>query len=114
MSVRPDVKLRIALGRDIALGPGKAELLALIAETGSIAAAGRRMGLGYKRAWMLVETMNRCFRTPLVESSRGGSAHGGAALTPTGTAVLAAYRRLAAGVEASADFAAVAALLQEE
>jgi len=73
------------------LGPGKAELLALIRETGSIAASGRRLGMSYKRAWMLVETMNAMFEAPLVASSRGGAGHGGAQLTPMGERVLDLY-----------------------
>jgi len=81
------------------IGPGKADLLALIQETGSIAAAGRRLGMSYKRAWSLVESMNEMFAEPLVESSRGGASHGGAILTPTGTKVLALYR--AVGVKAA-------------
>jgi len=76
------------------MGPGKADILEGIKETGSIAAAGRRMGMSYKRAWLLVETMNRCFRTPLVETSRGGRTRGGATLTPAGELVLACYRRM--------------------
>lgn len=74
------------------LGPGKADLLALIEETGSIAAAGRRLGMSYKRAWSLVETLNTMFAEPLVARSRGGANHGGAQLTPTGQRVLALYR----------------------
>jgi molybdate transport system regulatory protein len=89
-------RLRIVLEPDIAIGPGKADLLEGIKETGSIAAAGRRMGMSYKRAWLLVETMNTCFRTPVVSTSRGGRTHGGASLTPTGEAVLAGYRRMEA------------------
>jgi molybdate transport system regulatory protein len=89
-------RLRIVLEPDIAIGPGKADLLAGIKETGSIAAAGRRMGMSYKRAWLLVETMNGCFRTPLVETSRGGRTHGGAMLTQTGERVLEGYRRMEA------------------
>lgn len=76
------------------LGPGKADLLERIKETGSIAAAGRRMSMSYKRAWMLVEDLNRAFREPLVESSRGGASGGGARLTEAGEAVLANYRKL--------------------
>ncbi|HRY25679.1 MAG: LysR family transcriptional regulator [Geminicoccaceae bacterium] len=88
------LRLRVVLEPDIAIGPGKADLLEGIGETGSIAAAGRRMGMSYKRAWLLVETMNRCFREPLVRTSRGGSARGGAVLTPAGAEVLALYRRM--------------------
>lgn len=87
-------RLRIVLEPDIAIGPGKADILEGIKETGSIAAAGRRMGMSYKRAWLLVETMNACFKTPLVETSRGGRVRGGATLTPAGEQVLACYRRM--------------------
>lgn len=87
-------RLRIVLEPDIAIGPGKADILQGIKETGSIAAAGRRMGMSYKRAWLLVETMNRCFKTPLVETSRGGQRQGGANLTAAGEEVLARYRRM--------------------
>jgi len=88
------VRLRVVLEPDIAIGPGKAEILERIRETGSIAAAGRQMGMSYKRAWLLVETMNRCFRSPLVQASRGGRGKGGAALTAAGEEVLALYRRM--------------------
>ena len=100
-------RLRIVRGEDIAIGPGKAELLEMIAVTGSIAAAGRAMGMSYKRAWLLVETMNDCFRSPLVAASRGRSGKGGAELTDTGKAVLAAYRRLLARIETSEDMSAI-------
>jgi len=88
--------LRIVLGREVAVGPGKADLLEGIRDTGSIAAAGRRMGMSYKRAWYLVETMNACFRGPVVEAAKGGPGGGGARLTPLGEKVLAAYRRMQA------------------
>ena len=87
-------RLRIVLEPDIAIGPGKADLLEGIRDTGSIAAAGRRLGMSYKRAWYLVETMNRCFKRPLVEASKGGRAGGGARLTELGEEVLARYRRM--------------------
>ena len=86
--------LRVGLGQGFALGPGKADLLEGIRDTGSIAAAGRRMKMSYKRAWTLVESMNAAFREPLVETSRGGQARGGATLTKTGEAVLESYRRM--------------------
>lgn len=78
------------------LGPGKAELLERIAEGGSIAAAGRAMGMSYKRAWSLVEEMNAAFREPLVARARGGPGGGGAALTAAGESVLRNYRDLEA------------------
>jgi len=105
VSLRP--RLRLVRDKEIAIGPGKAELLEMIAVTGSIAAAGRAMGMSYKRAWLLVETMNDCFRSPLVVSSRGGSGKGGAELTDTGRTALAAYRRLLARIETSADMDAI-------
>lgn len=89
-------RLRVVLEPDIAIGPGKADLLEGIRETGSIAGAGRAMGMSYKRAWYLVETMNRCFKRPLVEASKGGRAGGGATLTELGHEVLARYRRMEA------------------
>ena len=94
----PRVRIRIVFGPDEMVGPGKAELLERIERTGSIAAAGREMGMSYKRAWMLVEAMNAMFRDALVVSTRGGPGGGGAVLTETGQAVLAEYR----GVEAEA------------
>jgi len=85
-------RLRILLGAAIAIGPGKADLLDAIAASGSISAAAKRMGMSYRRAWLLVDTMNRCFRGPLVASARGGTGGGGARLTPLGEMVLARYR----------------------
>ena len=76
------------------MGPGKAALLEHIAETGSISAAGRAMGMSYKRAWQLVEAMNAMFRVPLVHSSRGGPKGGGAVLTEAGQSVLSEFRGL--------------------
>jgi molybdate transport system regulatory protein len=98
---QPGARLRLVLEPDIAIGPGKADILEGIKETGSIAAAGRRMGMSYKRAWLLVETMNRCFQEPLVATSRGGRAKGGAALTPCGHEVLERYRRMEQLTEAA-------------
>ena len=90
----PVPRLRVLYGSAIALGPGKAELLEAIARAGSISAAGRALGMSYRRAWLLVDTMNRCFREPLVEAAKGGAHGGGAWLTPFGDEVLAAYRAL--------------------
>lgn len=82
------------LGRRVAIGPGKADLLEGIRDTGSISAAGRRMRMSYKRAWQLVEEMNTCFRTVLVDASKGGSGGGGARLSKTGEDVLERFRRI--------------------
>lgn len=78
------------------IGPGKAELLTHIRDSGSISAAGRAMGMSYKRAWSLVEEMNAAFRDPLVASARGGAGGGGAQITETGARVLALYRQIEA------------------
>ncbi|WP_018078069.1 winged helix-turn-helix domain-containing protein [Thiobacillus denitrificans] len=94
--MKPRLVFRLILGDDIALGPGKVQLLETIQDTGSIAAAGRAMGMSYKRAWHLVDTMNRCFASPLVETSKGGAHGGGAHLTPLAGEVIALYRQLEA------------------
>lgn len=92
----PRIRLRVLLAEEVMLGPGKADLLEGIAATGSIAAAGRRLNMSYKRAWMLVETLNGYFRSPLVTAATGGKAGGGAQLTPLGRQVLARYRAMTA------------------
>jgi len=100
----PALHVRLDLVPGLSFGPGKADLLQGIAETGSIAAAGRRLGMSYKRAWSLVETLNGMFRTPLVAATKGGAAGGGASLTAEGEAVLARYRAIQArATEATAD-----------
>ncbi|MES1241548.1 MAG: LysR family transcriptional regulator [Acidobacteriota bacterium] len=93
-SVRP--RIRVLLGSDIALGPGKVDLLDAIEEAGTLAGAAQHLGMSYMRAWKLVQTMNACFRGPLVETTRGGKAHGHAALTGPGRAVRDLYRRMEA------------------
>ncbi len=90
------LRIRIVFGDEAMLGPGKADLLERIRETGSIAAAGRSMAMSYKRAWSLVEEMNAAFREPLVESARGGAQGGGARLTEAGERVLDSYREIEA------------------
>lgn len=97
-------RLRILLGAEIAMGPGKADLLDAIARTGSISAAAREMNMSYRRAWLLVDTMNHCFRSPLVEAAKGGSGGGGARITELGQDVLARYRAME--VKAAASVAA--------
>ncbi len=78
------------------MGPGKADLLDAIGEAGSITGAARRMGMSYRRAWLLVETMNRSFSAPLVQSQRGGRRGGGARLTEAGHEALRRYRAMEA------------------
>ena len=88
------LQLRIKLSPSVAFGPGKAELLEHIAASGSISAAARAMRMSYKRAWQLVDDMNRSFRSPLVAAAAGGSQGGGALLTKNGVQVLNAYREI--------------------
>ncbi len=90
----PRARVRVHLDETLMLGPGKAELLEGIAATGSIAEAGRRMGMSYQRAWSLVQTLNAGFAEPLVERQRGGSGGGGARLSATGERVLEIYRAI--------------------
>ena len=92
---------RIYFGEEIALGPGKVELLRHISKTGSISEAAHRMDMSYNRAWLLVRTMNRCFKEPLVLASRGGDSRGGAEVTKAGRQVLALYKRLEAKIESA-------------
>lgn len=87
-----DLKLRLEFDNGLVMGPGKAALLEAIAREGSIAAAGRSMGMSYKRAWDLVEEMNAGFGRPVVISARGGAKGGGATVTETGAKVLARFR----------------------
>jgi len=88
------LRLRVVFAPDIVLGPGKADLMQGILETGSIAAAGRRLKMSYKRAWDLVDALNHYFSEPVVYTSKGGSGGGGAGLTPWGEELLALYRRI--------------------
>ncbi|WP_323006312.1 winged helix-turn-helix domain-containing protein [Pseudorhodobacter sp.] len=107
----PRLRLRLHFGPGSMFGPGRADLLEAIAAHGSISAAGRQMGMSYRRAWTLVEALNAGFSAPLVDSSRGGAAGGGAKLTAEGLAVLAHYRKLEMTL-AEAGAAEIAALQQ--
>ena len=88
------IKAQVLCGGEFAIGPGKADLLEAIARDGSISAAGRALRMSYRRAWMLVDTMNRCWTEPLVETTPGGGEAKGARLTACGREVLRAYRAL--------------------
>ena len=94
--MEPRIKLQFYCGEEIAMGPGKADLLEAIDRAGSISAAARSIGMSYRRAWMLVDTMNRCWREPLVATRPGRAREGGAALTALGRTVLTEYRALQA------------------
>src|SRR6266850_8349959 len=87
-------RLRVMAGREIALGPGRVDLLELIHKTGSLRAAAQQMGVSYMRAWKLVKFTNRCFCEPMVEVVRGGKSGGGARLTDAGRRALALYRQM--------------------
>ena len=93
-NLHPEFFIRLYFSEVEMMGPGKAALLERIAATGSISAAGREMGMSYKRAWMLVDAMNTMFRDPLVRSTRGGPGGGGAELTETGRRVLDLFRQI--------------------
>jgi molybdate transport system regulatory protein len=97
------LKAQLFCGDEIAMGPGKAALLEAIVREGSISAAGRALGMSYRRTWMLVDVMNRSWIEPLVETEVGGRRGGGAKVTDTGRAVLAAYRALMDQVSTVAD-----------
>ena len=88
------LRLRIYCGAEAALGPGRADLLERVGRTASIAQAARDMGMSYMKAWKLIQSMNRCFLSPLLEVHRGGKAGGTARLTSLGQNVLALYRQM--------------------
>jgi molybdate transport system regulatory protein len=92
------------------IGPGKAALLESVRDTGSISAAAREMGMSYKRAWLLLDSMNQTFTEPVGTAAPGGAGGGGAALTPFGAEVLERYRRVLdqAAAIAEDDMAALA------
>ena len=102
--------MRVDFGPDRALGPGKVLLLEAIRDQGSISQAGRVLGMSYRRAWLLVDDMNRCFREPVVEAQPGGAQGGGATLTHFGADLIRNYR----AIEAEAKAATQARLAQLE
>jgi molybdate transport system regulatory protein len=92
MAARLSIRIDLPGGRRV--GPGKIRLLELIDETGSISAAGRAMAMSYRRAWLLVESLNTGFREPVVDAQPGGRHGGGARLTPFGRDLVRRYRTL--------------------
>ncbi len=86
--------IRVDFDTHVRLGPGKAQLLELIAEHGSIRAAGAAIGMSYRRAWLLADEINRMFREPSISTRHGGRSGGGAGLTEFGRELLARYRRM--------------------
>lgn len=103
------LKIQIMCGDEIAMGPGKADLLDAIAAHRSISAGGRALGMSYRRTWLLVDAMNRCWQGPLVATVPGNQ-KAGAQLTELGEQILAQYRALQRGAEEAgrSAFAAIA------
>jgi molybdate transport system regulatory protein len=94
--------VRVDFGAAGALGPGKVRLLETIGKCGSISRAGRSLGMSYRRAWLLVDDLNRCFREPVVATKPGGARGGGAALTPFGQDLIRKYRSIESRAAAAA------------
>lgn len=111
------IKIQIYCGEEIAMGPGKADLLDAILRQGSISGAGRLLGMSYRRTWLLVDAMNRCWEQSVVETAAGGSHGGGARVTEWGQDLLRHYRALQNGaqsLEDSQDWHALHAVLRPE
>ncbi|HZT47954.1 MAG TPA: LysR family transcriptional regulator [Hyphomicrobiaceae bacterium] len=110
---RPVLTIRVDFGPPGSLGPGKIRLMELISKHGSISAAGKEMGMSYRRAWLLVDDINQMFRAPLVEKQTGGSGGGGARLSKLGRDVVGRYRAIegAAATASAADLRALKASL---
>ena len=89
-----DLHIRIDFSPELSIGPGKVRLLELISETGSISAAGRALNMSYRKAWLLIDELNRMFNEPVVATQHGGAAGGGAVLTEFGAKVIAEYRAI--------------------
>jgi molybdate transport system regulatory protein len=113
MANSKSIRLRVLQGDAIAFGPGKAALLLAIHQSGSISAAARSLGMSYRRAWLLVEAMNQCFKLPLVATATGGAKGGGAQVTASGHEVIARYQAMQSKAEAAvaADMAYFDALM---
>jgi molybdate transport system regulatory protein len=95
--MKPGVRFHIRdQGHDteLAIGPGKVALLEAIEETGSITSSARKLGMSYRRAWLLVEATNNCLVRPAVETAAGGQRGGGSTLTPVGVELVRRYRAL--------------------
>ena len=107
--------IRVDFGAFGYIGPGKIKLMELISKHGSISAAGKEMGMSYRRAWMLVDEINQIFKQPLVDKQMGGSGGGGARLTMLGRDVVSRYRAIegAAATATAADLRALKASLPD-
>ncbi len=94
---------RIYIGKDIALGPGKIDLLEMVGQTRSISAAARALGIPYKKAWLLVDSLNQGFGRPVVDTATGGKGGGGARLTPLGQELVSRYAALEQRINAASE-----------
>ena len=116
MPPKPQLRFRIRVlrGEMIAVGPGKIELLEAIVATGSITSAAKAMGMSYRRGWLLVDEMNRAFRSPVVDAVKGGREGGRSRLTATGEEVIRLYRAIEKTSAAAArrDIAALVKLVR--
>lgn len=101
MAKPASIRIRIASGEDIAMGQGKADLLEAIGQTGSISAAARQLDMSYRKAWLMVDEMNQCFRSPVVLAAKGGPRGGGAQVTALGEEALARFRQIQARASAA-------------
>ncbi|MEO8223174.1 MAG: LysR family transcriptional regulator [Gammaproteobacteria bacterium] len=113
MQSKISCQVRIMVGSGLGMGPGKAAMLRAIQETRSINAAGKKFGMSYRRAWLLVEEMNHLFEGPLVTARRGGAGGGGAEVTGLGERVLQSYAELEQLVTKSPQFRAISRMLQQ-
>jgi molybdate transport system regulatory protein len=101
-SHRVQLRMRVYRGDGIAVGPGKIALLEAIARTSSISAAARALGMSYRRAWLLIDELNRSLREPAVTTAVGGAHRGGSLVTPNGLALVQRYRAIEATAAAAA------------
>jgi molybdate transport system regulatory protein len=99
---KPAVRFRVDLGRDEAIGPGKIALLEQIERAGSLSQAARELGMSYRRAWQLLDSLNRCFRARVALTAKGGRRGGGATVTAFGHQLIRTYRDFDAEVQARA------------
>ncbi|SAI68232.1 regulator of molybdenum transport genes [Bordetella ansorpii] len=99
---RVQFRMRVYRDADIAVGPGKIALLEAIIEAGSITAAAQQLGMSYRRAWLLIDELNRSLRHPAVQSATGGARGGGTVVTPTGLELIRCYRAIEARARAAA------------
>jgi molybdate transport system regulatory protein len=109
-------RMRLKHGDAIAVGPGKIDLLKAVSDTGSITLAARKIGMSYRRAWLLIDEMNRCLKSPAVETATGGRQGGGSAVTATGHEILRLYSAIERRAlrAAAADIRALSGLLSKK